>query len=381
HEGLSILSATSRGTDVDGYFHEGFEQTEITTGPGNAGFVSIVVLSFEDLVTLPPDGEFIIARAGYRATRNGCRDGARIEARDGLEGTGAPVRNIVSFNGTSVRPAVEALSWPACEPARFALEIDGDATKVVRPGAAGDDSEDAGGDDDLTIRARVVFRQDVPSARAFTLAIAHDPAKLELFEAAIAADGIASSIAEDGFALVELTRGGGNAGVVAHIELSSSNRAWLSVPEETLLELEYRLRAAPAPGERFTTSIAFAESLRGSGGPVTSSVLPAGELETMPLEIEVIGYRSPSFSRGDANGDGNLDLADPIATLSFLFFGAREVCRSAADTNADSSLDLADAIYALGFLFTGGPPPPPPFPDCGDVAEESEACEETACAT
>src|SRR5690606_13916823 len=200
HEGLSILSATSRGTDVDGYFHEGFEQTEITTGPGNAGFVSIVVLSFEDLVTLPPDGEFIIARAGYRATRNGCRDGARIEARDGLEGTGAPVRNVVSFNGTSVRPAVEALSWPACEPARFALEIDGDATKVVRPGAAGDDSEDAGGDDDLTIRARVVFRQDVPSARAFTLAIAHDPAKLELFEAAIAADGIASSIAEDGFA-------------------------------------------------------------------------------------------------------------------------------------------------------------------------------------
>ncbi|MBI4603354.1 MAG: hypothetical protein HY721_15490 [Planctomycetes bacterium] len=72
-----------------------------------------------------------------------------------------------------------------------------------------------------------------------------------------------------------------------------------------------------------------------------------------------------AFVRGDATGDGAVDIADPIRTLSYLFLADRIACLAAADSNDDDQVDIADAVWTLGFLFQGGPPPPPPFPDPG----------------
>jgi hypothetical protein len=73
------------------------------------------------------------------------------------------------------------------------------------------------------------------------------------------------------------------------------------------------------------------------------------------------------FIRGDANGDGQVDLSDPVKVLVHLFVGgsAAPGCLAAADADGSGDVVLTDAIYSLDYLFLGGFPPPAPFPDCG----------------
>ncbi|MGE3164654.1 MAG: hypothetical protein AB7O52_07100 [Planctomycetota bacterium] len=73
------------------------------------------------------------------------------------------------------------------------------------------------------------------------------------------------------------------------------------------------------------------------------------------------------FARGNSNNDGNVDIADPVFTLAYLFTsGPAPVCFDAADANNDSSVNIADAAYTLNFLFAGGAVIPPPYPACGN---------------
>lgn len=80
------------------------------------------------------------------------------------------------------------------------------------------------------------------------------------------------------------------------------------------------------------------------------------------------GVTCINFRRGDANGDGKVDLSDGIATLAFLFnAGERPGCDDAADADDSGDLDLSDGIYTFRYLFLGGAPPPPPGPfACGE---------------
>jgi hypothetical protein len=72
------------------------------------------------------------------------------------------------------------------------------------------------------------------------------------------------------------------------------------------------------------------------------------------------------FARGDANGDGEIDISDPLFTLGFLFLGtALPGCMDALDADDSGVVDISDAVGLLTFLFLGGPPPPLPFRDCG----------------
>ncbi len=73
-----------------------------------------------------------------------------------------------------------------------------------------------------------------------------------------------------------------------------------------------------------------------------------------------------NFIRGDANGDGGVNITDAIYALQFLFSGGpKPPILDAADANDDGRVNLTDAVYVLNFLFQGGPPPAPPFPDRG----------------
>ena len=79
------------------------------------------------------------------------------------------------------------------------------------------------------------------------------------------------------------------------------------------------------------------------------------------------------FKRGDAAGDGALDLSDGVRILNFLFTGGpAPACRDAADTDDTGLVDIGDAISIFNFLFLGGGPPAPPGPNtCGlDVNED-----------
>jgi hypothetical protein len=78
---------------------------------------------------------------------------------------------------------------------------------------------------------------------------------------------------------------------------------------------------------------------------------------------------SPSFHRGDANGDGRMDISDGIFILGYLFLGDEApLCIEAANTNDDRWLNMADAIHLFGYLFLQGEVPPAPGPpgqECG----------------
>ena len=76
-----------------------------------------------------------------------------------------------------------------------------------------------------------------------------------------------------------------------------------------------------------------------------------------------VGYR---FVRGDANRDGEINIADAIHIAEYLF-GMAEAknCLDAFDTNDTGAVDISDVIFLAMYLFQGGKPCPDPFPDPG----------------
>jgi hypothetical protein len=81
-----------------------------------------------------------------------------------------------------------------------------------------------------------------------------------------------------------------------------------------------------------------------------------------------IGAREEaSFVRGGDDGDGRIEISDPIRVLGRLFLGDPPIsCEAAADANDDGEIDLTDVLVILGRLFLGGDPLPPPGPEaCG----------------
>ena len=132
------------------------------------------------------------------------------------------------------------------------------------------------------------------------------------------------------------------------------------------------------------------------GGPV--DVKPGQGFPTIDVEVEEVEHdnlwyrihlvakpagEAPKFRRGDANGDGRFDIADPIFHLSWLFSGGADPkCLDASDADGDGAHNLTDAIFSLQHLFVGGPEPPAPGPnDCGPAPEPKFGCETYDCTT
>jgi len=90
---------------------------------------------------------------------------------------------------------------------------------------------------------------------------------------------------------------------------------------------------------------------------------PGVDLDRGGDEVNTLDFR-----RGDANGDGNFDIADPVHTFAVLFNGAvPQNCEDSFDANDDEDLDISDPTLMLYELFTDPPPVtlPPPFGSCG----------------
>ncbi len=74
----------------------------------------------------------------------------------------------------------------------------------------------------------------------------------------------------------------------------------------------------------------------------------------------------PTFQRGDVNVDGQVNIADPVTLLGYLFAQKpASSCPDTADGNDDGALNIADAIRILGTLFGGVGPLPAPYTQCG----------------
>ena len=71
------------------------------------------------------------------------------------------------------------------------------------------------------------------------------------------------------------------------------------------------------------------------------------------------------FMRGDINADGVINTGDIVSCV----IGGPFICDDAADANDDGVLDLGvegnDCEYLRVYLYEAGPPPPPPYYECG----------------
>jgi hypothetical protein len=108
------------------------------------------------------------------------------------------------------------------------------------------------------------------------------------------------------------------------------------------------------PGFLFgTTPIVFDSMAGPDQNPFSTTPLTG----TLYLKGET-GVISNFAVLGDANGDGQVNLADAVYLVNYLFIGGPPPePLEAGDANCDGEVNLADAVYIINYLFIGGPPP------------------------
>lgn len=114
----------------------------------------------------------------------------------------------------------------------------------------------------------------------------------------------------------------------------------------------------------------FGEWVDGSGYRIRARVADAaGNWSDWSAQIEVT-----AFIRGDANSDGEVNIADTVALLVAFFGGGPLGCLDAADANDDGVVDIADPIRILLAMF-GTAGIPEPFPLAGiDFTNDAIEC-------
>ena len=88
-------------------------------------------------------------------------------------------------------------------------------------------------------------------------------------------------------------------------------------------------------------------------------------------DINITAAFITDFIRGDANGNGTLQLSDALYLVSY-FAGLvpRPYPEGRGDANADGLINLGDILYLISYFRGNGPPPPPPSPPGGPGNEQ-----------
>ena len=117
----------------------------------------------------------------------------------------------------------------------------------------------------------------------------------------------------------------------------------------------------------------FAASFESDPTAFDTDTSEGSPIAFLPLTI---GADERKFIRGDVNGDGDVNIADAISVLEYLFAGGEPPpCPDAADVNDDGIINIADPVALLSALFVGDFEISPPFPEPGvDPTEDSLGC-------
>lgn len=243
-----------------------------------------------------------------------------------------------------------------------------------------------------SVRASIAIAADAPRGTGEVCAVVDAAALLpdadrgnnsacaQVWAPDLVVSGLSPLLLGDGSILVTTTVE--NVGRVAAPESSVALRS--RNPEAELGE-----RPIPrlAPGEMAEVSFSVPLGAAGLRGyDLEAAVDPARSLPEVVRSNNQrtlwvpLGLRGALFLRGDADGNGVVNLSDAVHTLHYLFSGGVSVrCEDAADANDDGTLDVSDPIWLLNCLFLSGPPVPPPFPEPGlDVTPDQLGCESPA---
>lgn len=89
---------------------------------------------------------------------------------------------------------------------------------------------------------------------------------------------------------------------------------------------------------------------------------PSGQADTLTALAadQLVTIYEGGSSRGDANGDGVIDLGDILFLISYLYKGGPAPNPLwTGDANSDGLVDLGDVLYLVSYLYKGGPAPCP----------------------
>jgi hypothetical protein len=91
-----------------------------------------------------------------------------------------------------------------------------------------------------------------------------------------------------------------------------------------------------------------------SGGQASAG----GISESDDYTIKAGYVHSSHVMRGDATGDGLIDVADVLYLINYLFLGTSAPCpMEAGDATCDGIVDVADVLFLINYLFLGTSPP------------------------
>ena len=396
-----ILAATATQTDIaPGTVADceggpgqsgGFDTTEITTGSGNAGAVSALVLHLKKGTTLDPTGSntqpatgpelnpatvcrFLLESQNPATGSDTCD--MTLAFTDGLSGSGQPLENKVTQNGQSVVPAVvsEVIRKTAT------VELPAATFKFAEP------VSDVSVCDQLALR---VALSNSCAVSGFSFGVSHDGSVLRALEAT--PSGVTTSLRsgqgpEYWFMHVDplVTDCSATAGVVVAMISTFGNPFSQTIPvgeDQEIATITYEPAAGVAQGSE--TSLEFVDCLRPAQDTertrMTVTCSGASRLTVAESGTVRIGGGG-CFQRGDCNRDGQFDISDPITGLAYVFAQEQLVvpvtCLDACDANDDGEVDISDAVRQLARLFSGSLPLPVPFAECGvDETEDLLNCE------
>lgn len=224
------------------------------------------------------------------------------------------------------------------------------------------------------VAVEVLYTHDEDTS-GYSFAVRHDPTRLQLLEIELGA-ALGPTADQFFFYLEPLPDG--------WFVFAVTNQITVDLIPGTDQQLFVARYEALAPG---VTPVWFADDL-GSPPVLPRTGLgngvgpPTGRIPTT-VDGSVSIDTEPFFRRGDVNRDSVVDIADAIWIFSNLF-GASSLpfpCQDAADANDDQNLNIADGVFILGYLFTPPMPLADPGPVCGvdPTLDSFEACNYDAC--
>jgi hypothetical protein len=101
------------------------------------------------------------------------------------------------------------------------------------------------------------------------------------------------------------------------------------------------------------------------------------------LVVKLGGVAPVKFSRGDANGDGKINVTDGVVIAQNIFATKLVLfdCKDMLDVNDDGALNTADPVFLLTYVFLHGPAPAAPFKSCATdpTSTDSLDCKQANC--
>jgi hypothetical protein len=400
-----IVGITVEGTAGEGAWAGGFERSEIVSGPEGGGAVSTVILPAGGPLVLPPfrrrsiaaiEVETVIVDFGADFPQ-----GATLWFPEELPGSAGPVKNTVLEDGSEVVPSFEDSTlrierWPTerCSDVSVGFSTDNLYTPVPFAGIIGGEA----GSGELRVPVdrgetgkSMVYVDLAKSAgdygvQGFSLSVALD-GDAHLVDVTYAGTAIEKIFGRGSFLFLEIVDPDMNHGqqgaVMSAVGFCKKPCPFPPLGTYSLMRLSVESQG-PQAFEDFLAGLRFKDGLVGTGEPVPNCVTVEGvsfracNTFDASLAIRFQLYSSPFFVRGNANGDGRVDISDAIWIFYELFLGGpKTTCRDAADSNNDARIDISDPVFILNHLLHEGRPPPSPYPDCGtdpDGAADGMVC-------